>query len=226
MRILICGDSFAITDPRYPGLHWSERILDHSADFEVANLAAGGASNAMISMQLLQGLKLNPDFVIFSFTTEGRYEFDSDINTQLQDVTAEELANFQKRRWTTNCFRETVPENLWHLAQRYHNLAASESFEWLKNYMFIAFCLQTAQEKNIRFAYSLGGFEYQRNWQQNLRSVFVDNMIAPYSSHEIAVNLWYYKNDTSNPVFHVDNPEVHTLFANECIARIRGQYAA
>ena len=67
MRILVCGDSFAITDPNFPGLHWTDKILDHSADFEVCNLAAGGASNAMIALQLMQGLQLRPDFVIFSF---------------------------------------------------------------------------------------------------------------------------------------------------------------
>jgi hypothetical protein len=224
MKILVCGDSFAITDNRYPGLHWSEKILDHSADFEINNLAAGGASNAMIAMQLLQGLKFNPDFVIFSFTTEGRYEFDLDTQAQIKDLTVLELADFQKRRWITNCFTETLPRALQQTAEKYYVEAASDSFEWLKNYMFIAFCLQTVATHNIRFAYTLGGFEYQRDWQQKLRSLFVDNMIAPHTANELAVNLWYHSNNTSDPAFHAGDYRVQSLFANECIARINGSY--
>lgn len=224
MKILVCGDSFAITDPAFPGLHWSDKILDHSADYEVCNLAAGGVSNAMITMQLLQGLKLNPDFVIFSFTNEGRYEIDADVRARPRDVTAQELADFQKRRWVTNCFVETVPQSTLDLVDRYRIEAASENFEWLKNYFYIVFCLQTVATRGIRFAYSLGGFEYQCDWQQNLRRVFVENMIAEYVNHELAVNLWHHNSMKKEPMFHVADDSVHELFANECIARIKGNY--
>ena len=30
MRILVCGDSYSVTDPDFPGLHWSEKILNFS----------------------------------------------------------------------------------------------------------------------------------------------------------------------------------------------------
>ena len=72
MKILVCGDSYAITDSDFPGLHWSEKILNFSPNFELCNLAYGGCSNAMITLQLLQGLNLNPNFVILSFTNEHR----------------------------------------------------------------------------------------------------------------------------------------------------------
>ena len=80
MKILICGDSFCVTDPKFPKLHWSEKLLELSSDIEVYNLSMGGASNALITMQLMQGLKLKPDFIILSFTNEHRYEKDNNIN--------------------------------------------------------------------------------------------------------------------------------------------------
>ena len=88
IKVLICGDSYCVTDPDFPGLHWSEKILNFSPDFEIANLAYGGCSNAMIALQLSQGLTLTPDFVILCFTNESRYELDKDVNALPKDLTA------------------------------------------------------------------------------------------------------------------------------------------
>ena len=219
MRILICGDSFAITDPEFPGLHWSEKILDHSADFEVCNLAYGGCSNALIAMQLLQGLKLNPDFVILSFTSDGRYEVDADISARPKELSAVELADFQKRRYLTNCFEQSMPAAQLDALNRWR-VTASENLEKLKNYFYIAFCLQTLHSQDLDFAYSLGGFEYQQDYTQLIRGNYLDNVLADYQTKELATNLWYHQNGKTKPFFHVDDSHIHTLFANECIARI------
>jgi len=96
MKILVCGDSYSITDPDFPGLHWSEKILNFSSGFELCNLAFGGCSNAMITLQLLQGLNLNPDFVIIAFTNEHRYEIDKDASVLPVDLSALSLSNYQK----------------------------------------------------------------------------------------------------------------------------------
>lgn len=220
MRILVCGDSFAITDPDYPELHWSEKILNHSADIELCNLAAGGASNAMIAMQLLQGLQLKPDAVIFSFTTEGRYELDHNTTAIPKAITAAELADFQKQRWITNSFINVVDKTRLDAIDRWRTLAASESFEWLKDYFLIAFCLQTAQINKLKFAYSLGGFEYRRDWHQNLRQNFIENIIADYNDNEISINLWYHQSLNNAPLFHVVSNEAQTLFANHCLQKL------
>ena len=53
-KVLICADSFGVPDPEFPGLHWIEKILNYSADIEVCNMSYGGASNALIVLQLLQ----------------------------------------------------------------------------------------------------------------------------------------------------------------------------
>jgi len=57
MRILVCGDSFSITDPDYPGLHWTEKILNFSPDFEIANLSYGGCSNANECINRITNIK-------------------------------------------------------------------------------------------------------------------------------------------------------------------------
>jgi len=214
MKILICGDSFSITDPDFPGLHWSEKILSFSSNFEVANLAYGGCSNAMITLQLLQGLNLNPNFVILSFTNEYRYELDKDTSALPTELTAQELASYQKSRYTTNMYTKDTTIEQWMAGK------CSDNFEKIKNYFYISFCLQTLKQHNIPFAFSLGGFEYQQDYTALINSNYMYNFLKDYTSNEIKTNLWYYRSPKSRPYFHVSNNEVQTLYANECVSRI------
>lgn len=218
MRILVCGDSYCITDPNYPELHWSEKLLNSSADFEVCNLASGGSSNALITLQLLQGLQLKPDFVIFSFTHDHRYEFDNDVDAVPLSLTAEELAHYQKQRYSTSVYKERNQEKI-QLLNRWAVDAASTNMEKLKNYFYISFCLNTCQLENIPFCFSLGGFEYQQDYTNLIRSNYVKNYIVQHKDHELATNLWYH-GTKPQPVFHVDNDNIQTLFAAECRDRI------
>ena len=213
MKILVCGDSYSVPDPDFPGLHWSEKILNFSAEIELFNLAMGGCSNAMITLQLLQGLNLNPDFVILSFTSEHRYEFDKDVDALPTDLTAASLAAYQKNRYTTNMYMEDRGIK--------HQLEAknSNNFEKLKNYFYISFCLQTLNQHNIPFAFSLGGFEYKQDYSSLINSNYMYNFIKDYTANELKTNLWYH-GSKPRPCFHVNNDKVQTLYANECVFRI------
>ena len=213
MKILVCGDSYSITDPDFPGLHWSEKILNFSSDFELCNLAYGGCSNAMITLQLLQGLNLNPDFVILSFTNEHRYEIDKDIAALPVDLSALSLSNYQQSRYTTNMYVKDKDIDRWIAGK------CSDNFEKLKNYFYISFCLQTLKQFDIPFAFSLGGFEYKQDYPTLINSNYMYNFIKDYTDYELKTNLWYYSGK-SKPWFHVDNDEVQALYANECISRI------
>jgi hypothetical protein len=213
MKILVCGDSYSITDPDFPGLHWSEKILNFSPDFELCNLAYGGCSNAMITLQLLQGLNLNPDFVILSFTNEHRYEIDKDVAALPVDLSALSLSNYQQSRYTTNMYVKDKDIDRWIAGK------CSDNFEKLKNYFYISFCLQTLKQFDIPFAFSLGGFEYKQDYPTLINSNYMYNFIKDYTDYELKTNLWYY-GGKSKPWFHVDNDEVQTLYANECISRI------
>ncbi len=207
-KVLICGDSYCVTDPKFPKLHWSEKLLDSSENIEVSNLAYGGCSNALISLQLLQGLKLNPDFVILSFTNEYRYESDANIDAMPHNLTAESLSAYIKERYNVGASARGLSEN----------------FEKIKSYFYIMFCLQTLKQKGINFCFSLGGFEYQQDYTALLRSNFIENKITDYSAQELPLNLWYHGKKLS-PFFHVDKEEVHTLFANNCISHLNTPYA-
>jgi hypothetical protein len=216
IKILTCGDSFVNTDSDFPGLHWTEKILDFSSDFELINLSFGGCSNAMIALQLLQGLNLNPDFVILSFTNQHRYELDKDINALPNNLTPEELIAYQKRRYTTNMYNTNDKAlNQWMSGK------CSDNLEKVKNYFYISFCLQTLKQKNIPFAFSLGGFEFQQDYTTIINTNYLYNFIKDYIDREIKTNLWYHNNNKSRPYFHVDNEHVQRLFANECIDFIK-----
>ena len=204
-KVLICGDSYCVTDPKFPGLHWSEKLLNLTDNIEIYNLAYGGCSNALISLQLLQGLKFNPDLVIMSFTNEHRYESDANVNAIPYELSALSISSYIKERYKTN------PAS--------RMLELSENFEKIKSYFYIMFCLLTLKEKGINFCFSLGGFEYQQDYTKLLRSNFLENTISNYSMHELSLNLWYHGQKTS-PWFHVDSEEIHTLFANECFSRL------
>ena len=214
IKVLICGDSYCVTDPDFPGLHWSEKILNFSPDFEIANLAYGGCSNAMIALQLSQGLTLTPDFVILCFTNESRYELDKDVNALPKDLTALELANYQKNRYTTNMYGDHNKD-----IDRWMAGNCSDNLEKIKNYFYICFCLQTLKHKNIPFAFSLGGFEYQQDYAALINSNYMCNLLRDYADYEIKTNLWFYGRKV-RPYFHVDDENVQTLFANECISQI------
>lgn len=220
MKILICGDSYAVTDPEYTGLHWSEKILDFSPEFEVINLAYGGSSNALIALQLSQGLRYNPEFAILTFTSNGRYEFDKDINAMPQTTGPAEIADYFKRRYTTNTYAHDLEKN--RASIEYLASVASDNIEKLKNYFYIMYCLTTLQTQGVSFCYSLGGFAYKQDYNMFLNRNFVNNQLADFQSQELLVNLWEHGHKPS-PAFHVDDPAVHTLFANNCIEHIQGR---
>ena len=210
MKVLVCGDSYSVTDPKFPGLHWSEKLLAMSAGVEVCNLSVGGCSNALITLQLMQGLKLNPDFVILSFTNEHRYESDGNIESVPFNLTADSISAYIKERYK--------PDPTCAM------LSLSENFEKIKNYFYIMLCLQTLKEKKLNFCFSLGGFEYQQDYTALLRSNFIENNIPNYSNHELSLNLWYHGQKKS-PYFHVDKEEVQMLFANECLLHLNKNYS-
>jgi len=218
MKILICGDSYCVTDPKFPNLHWSEKILNHDPNFELLNLAYGGCINAMITLQLLQGLKLCPDFVIVSFTADGRYELDKNISALPKELSSQELSNYQSERYTTNNY--PIDHDTKNTIDKYRLTASSQNFERLKNYFYISFCLTTLSTKNIPFCFSLGGFEFNQDYTNFINSNYIENFIVDYTQHQLSTNLWYHGQKAS-PYFHVDDDKVQALFANECIARMQ-----
>ena len=119
-RILICGDSFGTTDHNFPGLHFSEKLTD----CEVLNLSQGGASNAMIQVQLYQGLELMPTHVILLFTAQWRAEYNiyasGATNAELkhcvsgamtEEWTLKNIQAFNQNSYTTSAHLRAFPKS-------------------------------------------------------------------------------------------------------------------
>ena len=218
MKILICGDSYSVTDPLFPGMHWSERILNYSEEYSVINLATGGCSNALILLQLLQGLKFSPDFVILSFTAEGRYEFDHDATVLPINLGVSEVTDYLKTRYTTNRIENS---NRNQDLERWLKFSASENFEKLKNYFYVINCLTILTKYQIPFCYSLGGLEYHQDYTNFINSNYIYNVIDDYRYERLNTNLWYHGQE-ARPWFHVKDERALELFSNECVERIEG----
>lgn len=232
-KVLICGDSFAVTDEQYPGLHFSEKMASNP-DLKVINYAAAGASNAMIAMQLLQGIAFKPDFVVLMFTNYERYEYDHTVPLPMQEVTAESVAQWQQSRYITNSFQymDHVREKNKYLHQWRYGVA-SDQLERLKNYFYVCMCLSVCQSNQIPFCFSLGGFEYIQNYRgfykQHytvlLEQNYCVNLLEQHSNRMLPTNLWsHHDGKTMSPRFHIADNAVQTQFANECEQFIKEQF--
>lgn len=216
-KVLICADSFGVIDPEFPGLHFSEKILNATPPvFELSNLSHGGDSNALITLQLMQGLQFKPDFVILLFTATRRYVMDNDVNVHYPlDVNLDALKEYRHNRYTTG------KTGMSKLIDQWNSQVVSDDFEIIKNYFLIHYCLQSLNEHKIPFCYSLGGMLHGINYSSTVDKNFIKNYINDYANQSLKINLWNHKNGKNRPYFHVDNTEVQTAFANECIHHLR-----
>lgn len=221
MKVLICGDSFCVTDHRFLGLHWSEKLANRSSDFEILNMSYGGCSNAMILLQILQGLQFNPEFLIVSFTSLGRYELDKDTQALPLSTDFRDLTDWIKSRYITNMYESAVIDP----AVKKCIADCSNSFETIKNYFFVVLALQHIAKTAVPFCYSLGGFEFCEDYTAVIRENFLPNLLQDYDKQELQTNLWYHTkidpiSPGPKPFFHVSDDRVQTLFYNECLAKI------
>ena len=183
-------------------------------------MSIAGCSNAMIAMQLLHGLRFTPDFVIISFTTAGRFEFDKRKNTAPDSLHDEHnLRNYLISRYSNS--NQVENKKYQKIVMQYLD-TVSEDMELFKNYLIVNFCLEMLKSIGIDFTYSLGGMECQEQVQLLLRQNFLPNSFSKFEKNELPLNLWNYGN-SSKPFFHVGDDQIQSLFANECQKRIYGK---
>ena len=217
-KVLVCGDSFCTLDPAFPGLHWSEKLLASTPPtYELHNLSHGGDSNALISLQLMQGLEFKPDFVILSFTSAHRHELDNNKNACPHDFTLESINASRINRYKSTAQVGDITTDLIQLSEQWNTLIISDDFEILKNYFMIGYCLNLLEKEKIPYCYSLGGFVYQKNPFSIIQSNFIKNYITETLEKCLRVNLWNHIAFKKRPYFHVDDESVQTSFANECL---------
>lgn len=223
MQILVCGDSYFVPDPNYPGLHWTEKLLNFSPDFSISNLAQGGSSNALIALQLLHGLKfIKPDFVILGFTSYSRYEVDKDADFFPTGFDTPGLHEYHFNRYQTNMHDNKDNKLKNEIINKYLYTSASENFEKIKNYFYISMMLDKLIMLKIPFCFTLGGFAYKYDYVNLINSNYLENTISKYEDFQILTNLWYHGNKPS-PYFHVDDEKVQRFFAYDCYNQIQQQ---
>lgn len=221
-KILVCGDSFCIEDPRYPGLHFTDKIKNkYRAD--IINQSGGGASNSMIAVQFLHSMNFEFHSVIFSFTGNFRYEYDNDLNTSMDLLDSlSSVKQYMDNRYISSCVEsnQTVKQkNKDTFSWRADVI--SDQFENIKQWMPVMLCISMCEQYQIPYCYSLGGIEYQQHFLSELK---LNKPLADTRAHTISCNLWDHY-DTSKwttdswlkePYFHVADDVIQQTFADNC----------
>lgn len=185
-RLLIAGDSYMSQDRRSTaakaGIHWS---LHMGPEFEVHNWARPGSSNAMINIQVMQGLEqVKPDFVVIGFAFHWRLEFES----RKTNCNVDMLADPRKRQlWQSYC--TTVPEEI----EQHRNLAVAQ-------HAVMTSALQ------VPTVYLLNNLVYAAEKSQT--AVFQDFLNQQFHISLVGHQEWE-PNDPQGCCFHVSDAQVH-----------------
>ena len=233
MRIVICGDSFNTVDDRYPGLHWADRLAPH----EVYRLARGGCSNFSIYHQVMQSSRFDPDVVLISFTNCPRIEFLASEPTFYSSLVEpwrkmvakhsgyikgmikhehKDIACFedleQQIQKDVSPVEHCMPNGNYHIFEQWFDKFYIESFDTLKNYLYITQTLQFLADTGCRHYASLGGIESFVG--QTIQNVQID--FTKYQSVLVLPNAWKYPNrHHSEPIFHIKDADYHMNYATK-----------
>ena len=198
--LLIVGDSFMKPEryhSKFFGQHWSELITDYN----IVNLAEDSSSNAVIFVQLLDGLKQKPDAVILGFTMPDRIEF------------ANEKFYPPPRRWYSNGMIPAKRSDQ-RLAVDYYRATVCEEMLAIKGYIVARSCFLTLEKLNIPYAYSFNGLDndisksvHTNTWRMEI--------VEEFNQHQIPLNLSTYPDFKMTPGYHVDNIEWQSMFAKQ-----------
>ena len=212
-KVLICGDSFAQDDPRYPGLHFSQKIANSFpiVDWKLYNLASNGSSNRAIAQQMLQGMMYNPDFVILLFTGSNRIETERNSGDPARSLNPEDIVNWNRKRYTLNT------ESMLHVRSENGDSVVDQEVVDMQNIITAGFCLEYLKNRNIGYCWMDGGLRsisktiYEKN--------YIANPLLDHKLTQIPLNLWTHSNGPE-PSFHVDSEEIQESFANMCLNHI------
>lgn len=209
-KILICGDSFAEDDVKYPGLHFSNKIANSFPviDWKLYNLASSGSSNRAIAQQMLQGMMYDPDFVILLFTGSNRIETERNASEPARSLNPEDIVNWNRLRYTLNT------KSMLHVRSENGDSIVDQEVVDMQNIITAGFCLEYLKNRNIDYCWMPGGlatFDHSKTYT-------VDPLLE-HENKKIPLNLW--KHSIGNdPSFHVADEKIQESFANMCLNHI------
>jgi hypothetical protein len=204
-KLLVVGDSFMKPDScrlQFVGQHWSEMITD----YEIINLAEDSSTNAVITVQLMEGLEQHPDAVVLGFTMPDRIEFANNNNYS------------SPRRWYSNGM---IPNQLsdQRLAVDYYRATVCPEMLNIKGYTMARCCFLTLKNLNIPYAYSLNGLD--NNLADLNPNPWLTKFLGDFKEHQIPLNLATYPDFKMIPGYHVDNAEWQATFAKQALEIIQ-----
>jgi len=217
--LIVTGDSYQSNDPKYPGLHWSEKLHD---DFEVVNLAVAGASNTCIADQVLFAFEnYDPTYFFVGFTTAGRVEYNFNENTQKQKPT---------HKWHTNCEIRIKTDKQWKLDADMYELLDFNAW-MLRESLLVAQVLDIIKNNKVKYTWAPCGFQFdfdlsgfksktyspelhKRRWNTILQEDYLSKQV------ELCQHTYWSQNYSQDketilslPMFHVDNEKFQIDFA-------------
>jgi hypothetical protein len=216
MNILVCGDSFAADDVKFPRIHWTHTLKTEG--HEVWNLASPGCSNQVVNLQVLQGITLKPDFVIFLGTCSYRFELHDSKKPLKQNPTdLKSIKEFNEIQWkSTSYIKDKVIRDklLGDYLITYDN-----DMHIIQNYSHITNSLLALEYYKIPFCWQIGGFRKDHDIVKKISAV---DIISKFNHRHIEMNLWDLFNYDPNtadslPSFHISEKSIHETFANHCI---------
>lgn len=207
-KIVVCGDSFNVDDVDHPNIHWTAKLND----YDLVNLSIPGASNLAIRLQIDKAISFHPDFIIVSFTSCMRtiVKYSEKIHSTLLDRIY--YPNGQKG-FDLISFPYAGADQYNVLDSRQldilHNyLAEFVDLDLLRaeNYYIIKDGLETLSQSEIKFTFSLGGFDHKSFTNDINRFNF-----NKFDQFQCPINLWDYCNRKKQlrPWFHVKDHTIH-----------------
>lgn len=219
--VYICGDSFASIDADYPGVSWTEQLLN-MLDVRIVNLSFVAASNLLISIQVERAIKEQADYIICLGTTVTREELKLPTEQQHTDL-LDRFWSFQNNRpgkdlmsysWLTI---ENYPVDQ-ALVRKFHTQYFDLDLAIYRNRCIIENTLQKLTDSGIPFLFDQGGFEHRSFGGVD------NNYFGKYKNNISAINLWDYAVGKKNlkPYFHFTDPATHKTIAEYYADQIKG----
>lgn len=209
-KIFVCGDSFNVDDPEWPNIHWTAKL---QPKYSITNLSSPGASNLLIHAQIDYAISQSPDLIIVSFTSSLRATIKYQNNLSVKNNI---LDRFNSPDSDLICFPYAGAELYNALSDHQISILKQYTTEFvdldllrLENYYIIKDALETLVQSNIKFSYSLGGFDHK---------TFIDHSeykFNKFNKFRSPINLWDHCDikKTIRPWYHVLDNNVHSELA-------------
>lgn len=219
-KIVICGDSFASTDLEYGNYSWHEQLQVLLMDeFEIVNLSFVSSSNLLISLQVDEAIRQQPDFIITLFTAVTRDEVCIGYKNKENKLLNRFYNLTKEKKYNVNCdlisytvcnieVTHLLNEGQKKILRQYNKEFFDLDLAIYRDNCIIEHTLQKLDDSGIPFMFDQGGFE-------NPKFGTVKKYFDRFNKNKSDLNLWSYTEVRHyRPYFHITDPVIHQQIAN------------